>query len=113
MKLSQIILTSAFLAVGTVSAEANNGSAKTSPSFSTQAISSQGFNSYQLKAPEFATTKKMRVIREPLPRQNRVLRQTSSRGLVVTPHYAAGAMKIITQSNKEKMKSSMRNLYSD
>lgn len=113
MKLFKLTLATTFMVVGTMNAAASEQILESAPSYSTQSVSPQSHGATQLRAPQYAPTRKVRVIREPLPRQSRVLRQTSSRGLVVTPHHAAGAMKIISQNKKGRIKSSMRNLYSD
>jgi len=113
VKIFKLTLVTTLMMAGSMNAAASEPALKSAPLYSTQSVSPQSLGATQSRTPQYAPTKKVRVIREPLPRQSRVLRQISSRGLVVTPHQAAGAMKIISRSNKGPMKSSMRNLYSD
>ncbi|CAM3858422.1 hypothetical protein LIHA111178_12420 [Litorimonas haliclonae] len=113
MKIFKLTFVTTLMAVGTMNAAASEQTLKSDPPNSTQSAYSQSYAKTQTRVPQYDSSRKVRVIREPVPRQSRVLRQTSRRGLVVTPHHAAGAVKIIPYDKKGGMNSSMRNLYSD
>lgn len=59
------------------------------------------------------SARKIRIVREPLPGQSRVIQSTSDKSVIAVPNHSSGSMKIIKPSARKMNKSAIPNLYSE
>ena len=120
MKILKPVLVSIFMLSSAASAAANNPietSRQYEPSYfyAPQSGRSQLVQTpyTNLKTLSSRSTRKTRIIREPLPGQNRVIRSKSTKGVIAVPNYSNGSMKIIRPSARKTSRADMPNLYSE
>jgi len=88
--------------------QANHNAA---PTMRNQQTASRQFVSSSANSPQAA--RKVRIIRETLPGQSRVIQSTSDKSVIAVPNHASGFMKIIKPSMRKMKKTAMPNLYTE
>jgi len=120
MKILKPVLVSIFVLGTAASAAANNPSETSrqyelSYSYAQQSGHNQSAQTpyAALKAVSSRSTRKTRIIREPLPGQNRVIRSKSTKGVIAVPNHSNGSMKVIRPLPRKTSRAAMPNLYSE